>query len=463
MANATASANGNATPYHIRRYRGYIVITILALILPFIQIDGKQFFMLSFLHMEFHLLWSIYDMQELYLIPLGLVLFFLTLFVATALGGRVWCGWSCPQTLFRTIYRDFIQDKLLGLRKWKIKNKPPKLVKAKDKAKFALGFILFSSLMVLASANVLWYFVSPYEFFDIVLNRPAEHPILLLFWLGFAGFLIFDITYLGERFCKYICPYARIQSVLFDADTPIPIYDRVRGDNSDASRGAKNFESQRDSSGDCTGCEACVRVCPAGIDIRNGLQLACIACLECVDACAPVMDRLGKRNLISWSSEKVLSGEKVNLFRPRMIMYVSLMVIMSGVLVYAGSSRDAALLNINRTTELYVIKEGGQRVDNHYTILVTNTDTKAHMFQLAIEGIDGIDIERPSGAFPVMPGDKVKKVLVLSTYDKLVDTDKRNTSVSFNLKAFSVEEPEKISVTRRAVFLFPPRNEINMD
>lgn len=451
------------TPYHIKRYRGYLLIASFTLLLPFIQIDDKQFLMLSFLHMEFHFLWNVYDMQELYLIPIGLVLFFLILFSATALGGRIWCGWGCPQTMFRALYRDFIQGYLLGLRKWKVKNKPPRLASWSERSKFAFGFLLFSFLMLLAGANVLWYFVNPYEFFDILLHAPLEHPFLLLFWAGLAGFLIFDITVLAERFCKYICPYARIQSVLFDADTPTPIYDKVRGDNSDGSRGGKNFDGKRDTSGDCTGCEACVRVCPAGIDIRNGLQLACVACLECVDACEPVMRRLDKPNLISWSSEKALRGDKINLLRPRMILYASLFVIMFGVLIYAGSHRESALLNVNRTTELYVIREDGRRVDNHYTILITNTDTRPHTFALAVEGLEGLDVSRPSEPFLVLPGGKVKKVLILSTREKLVDTDRRNTSLRFTLRAYAVDAPEEIFVTRKAVFLFPPRSEIKMD
>ncbi|MEL0160835.1 MAG: 4Fe-4S dicluster domain-containing protein, partial [Deltaproteobacteria bacterium] len=365
-----AIASSKRLPYHSMRHWMFVVVALVTAGVPFVQINGNQLFLLSFRHMEFHLLWTVYDMQELYLIPLMLILFFVGIFLITALGGRVWCGWGCPQTMFRSLYRDFIQGKLLGLRKWHIKNRPLKLQKPIDKLKFVVGIVLL---------------------------------ILLGFWLGFAGFFLLDITWIAERFCRYICPYARIQTVMFDADTPVAIYDSKRGDNVDGSRGAKNFQLQRDNSGDCTGCEACVRVCPAGIDIRNGLQLACISCLECVDACEPVMARLKKPNLIHWASEQSLRGVKVHPFRPRVLVYLTVLILIASFLVYRGQHRETLLLNVNRTTELYVIKEGGREVENHYVILLTNIDDQPHKFLLEVEGLPGVTINRPSEPFEVLP------------------------------------------------------------
>jgi polyferredoxin len=185
------------TPYYKLRHRAFLLFTIFALILPFIKINGNQVFMLSFLHLEFHLLGVSYDMQELYLIPLILILAFVFVFLATSLGGRMWCGWGCPQTMFRTLYRDFIQEKVLGLRKFHLKTRPLKLQKWPERFKFLLGILLLTPLMFAASANILWFFVAPHEFFYLLLNNPQEHSFLFAFWVLLALFLIIDIVWLG--------------------------------------------------------------------------------------------------------------------------------------------------------------------------------------------------------------------------------------------------------------------------
>ena len=450
------------TPYYKLRHRGFLLFTIFALVLPFIKINGNQVIMLSFLHLEFHLFGISYDMQELYLIPLILILVFVFIFLATSLGGRMWCGWGCPQTMFRTLYRDFIQDKLLGLRKLHLKTRPLKLKKWSERLKYLLGLLIFAPLMFAASANILWFFVAPHEFFELLINHPQEHQFLFGFWIALAVFLILDITWFAERFCHYVCPYARIQTVLFDEDTPVAIYDRVRGDNSDGSRSNKNHEGKSDESGDCTGCLACVRICPAEIDIRDGLQLACIACLECVDACEPVMSRLGKKNLVSWTSEKVLVGFKLNLLRPRVWYYTAIIIIISAILAYRGGNRETLLLNINRTTQLYEVKAEGQRVENHYVVLLTNIDTEAHTFSLTTEMLPGLEIKRPRRPFLIKAGGRVRKVLIISTSKMLVRNPGKSTSLDFKIRAFATDLPETIFSERPAIFIFPAENEVQM-
>lgn len=450
------------TPYHKKRYLAFLLIAIFSLSFPFVRLDGNHMFLLSFSKMEFHLLGTIYDMQELYLIPLMLIMFFVFIFLVTSIGGRVWCGWGCPQTMFRVIYRDLIQTTILGLRKWKIKNKKLKLDKPVDKLKYVAGILMYVPLALLASANVMWFFVSPYEFFDWMFNNPLQHQLLLGWWLGLGLFLVVDICFVAEYFCIYFCPYARIQSVLFDADTPIVVYDDKRGDNSDGSRGGRNLEGKKDNSGDCTGCDACVRVCPTGIDIREGLQLECISCLECVDACAPVMARLGKENLIGWRSEKALEGKPSKVLRPRLFIYALLLVVMSGALIYSGTHRESLLMNVNRATGLYSIKEDGQRVENHYIVMITNTDEAPHEFELEIQGLEGVEMIRPKRTFKIQPHSRAKKVMVLSTKSLLVDDPTRNTSLPFKLIAKSVNDPEKLNASRQTVFIFPPSKDVKM-
>jgi len=273
-------------------------------------INGNHLFLLSFDHKKLHLAGVVFDMQELYLMPFLLMLLFLGIFAVTAVGGRAWCGWACPQTIFRVVYRDLIETKLLGLRK-RIKNKQqePDMSKPENKVKKIIAILLWSVLALIAAADFMWYFVPPEDFFKYLQN-PADHMIMIGFVIGVALFLIADIVFIKEDFCIYICPYSRVQSVLYDDDTLMAVYDPIRGGEIYEGHGNdrhKVFKKQKElkavnPEAECTTCESCVTVCPTHIDIRKGLQLECINCLECVDACTQVMGALGKPSLVQWSS-----------------------------------------------------------------------------------------------------------------------------------------------------------------
>jgi cytochrome c oxidase accessory protein FixG len=194
------SATGIAipTPWRYKRYVVYAIATIVALGLPWITIDGNQFFLLSFDKMKLHLAFIQFDMQELYLMPFLLMLMFLGIFGMTVVGGRVFCGWVCPQTVFRVIYRDLIETKLLGLRK-RIKNKQkePDMSKPENKVKKVIAILIWSALALIAGADFIWYFVPPADFFEYLQN-PGEHMTMIGFVLGVAAFLIYDIVFLKE-------------------------------------------------------------------------------------------------------------------------------------------------------------------------------------------------------------------------------------------------------------------------
>ncbi len=216
-------------PYRIKRYWMYVAATIMALVMPWIKIDGNHLFLLSFDQKKLHLAGVAFDMQELYLMPFLLMLLFLGIFAVTAVGGRAWCGWACPQTIFRVIYRDGIETKLLGLRK-RIKNKQkePDMSKMENRVKFATAILLWSVLAFVAAANFLWFFVPPEDFFAYIQN-PGEHLLLVGMWVGIALFIIVDVVFIKENFCIYVCPYSRVQSVLYDDDTIMAVYDPVLG------------------------------------------------------------------------------------------------------------------------------------------------------------------------------------------------------------------------------------------
>ncbi len=450
-------------PYRIRRYWVYLLATIVGVTIPWITINGNHLFLLSFDQKKLHLAGVAFDMQELYLMPFLLMLLFIGIFAITAVGGRAWCGWACPQTIFRVIYRDGIETKLLGLRK-KIKNKQkdPDMSKMENKIKLAIAVLLWSVLAFIAAANFLWFFIPPEDFFAYVTN-PSEHMLLTGMWVVTALFLIVDVVMIKENFCVYICPYSRVQSVLYDDDTIMAVYDPIRGGEIYEGHGyarEKKFTKQKEllqvnESAECTTCESCVTVCPTHIDIRKGLQLECINCLECVDACTSVMGALGKPSLVQWSSEKeTLRHEgKTNYFRGKVIAYFTVLAIVLVALFVMGSKKEHMLLNINKGQRLYKVLDDGT-VQNDYIFMFANTDSKEHTYYFEIVGNDKITIKRPDAPFKLGAGKK-KKVVILETKEELAHNTRKDVPVPILIRAFATDDKEKIVVDREMVFFYP--------
>ena len=451
-------------PYRIRRYWAYAAATIIALSLPWITIGGNHLFLLSFDQKKLHLAGIAFDMQELYLMPFLLMLLFLGIFAVTAVGGRAWCGWACPQTIFRVIFRDGIETKLLGLRK-KIKNKQkdPDMSKMENKVKYVIAILLWSVLAFVASANFMWFFVPPEDFFAYLAN-PTEHMTLVGMWVGIALFIILDVVFIKENFCVYVCPYSRVQSVLYDDDTIMAVYDPIRGGDIYEGHGyerEKKFSNYKellkvDSTAECNTCESCVTVCPTHIDIRKGLQLECINCLECVDACTSVMGALGKPSLVQWSSEKeTLRHEgKTNYLRGKVIAYFTVLSLVLVTLFVMGSKKENMLLDINKSPRLYKILDEGL-VQNDYIFMFANTDSKEHTFYFDIVDNDKIKIVRPSEPFKIGAGKKKKKVVVLEATEALSNDTHKDTPIPVKLKAYAVDDKENIIIDRQAVFMYP--------
>ncbi|MDF1883416.1 cytochrome c oxidase accessory protein CcoG [Sulfurimonas sp. SAG-AH-194-C21] len=462
-----------SAPWRYKRYYLFAFATLFTLILPWIKVNGNHFFLLSFDKLQLHLAFVRFDMQEFYLLPFLLMLMFLGVFGITVLGGRIFCGWLCPQTIFRVSYRDLIETTIVGLRK-RIKNKQeePDMSLRKNKIKKAIAVAIAIPLALLAASDFLWYFVPPEDFLTY-LNDISNHWTLFSIVIGVALFLLYDIIILKENFCVYICPYSRVQSILYDEHTVMALYNPHRGGDIYNEHHDKIFTKQKDllsidPSAECTTCQSCVTVCPTHIDIRKGLQLECINCLECVDACTTVMGKLGKESLVTWSSDYEIIDQKgkTQYFRPKVIAYIVLLVGISIILGMMGSKKEHMLLNINKENRLYstkVMPDGKVRVNNSYVFLLQNTQTEAMQFYfevLAPEGMEGkITIVRPTKSFKAQPGVKKKKIVTLSTTDILVKNPIKDSVIPITIHAYAFDKDgkksKKISVLRKSSFIYP--------
>jgi cytochrome c oxidase accessory protein FixG len=418
--------------YATKRYWFYAFVTLFIFTVPFMRVNDNHLLLLSFEKLQFHFMGLAYDVNEFYIMPFLLMFLFIGIFALTSILGRAWCGWGCPQTIFRTIYRDLIQGTLLDLRNNANKQKRMNTSSLENKIKVVVGFLLWALIAITASSNFIWYFVPPEDFFSYM-QHPQDHLFIIIFIATTAAFLIYDIVWMQESFCTYLCPYSRIQTVLYDDNTKHVVYNTNRGAQ------------------ECTACEACVKVCPTHIDIRKGLQLECINCLGCTDACSTVMGKLGKKSLIEWGSPRsVLHDIKCSIFSKRNIMYF---VAMAGSLIFAAvaaSEQERVLVNINKTNELY--KEQNGIVSNNYIINIHNTQKQTYTYNVKVEDksfhVDSFE------ALRLKSDGMRKRILVISTNQNLSQSDRRDTALKVKLTIFAKEDP-KISVVKEISFIYP--------
>lgn len=437
--------------YASKRYLFYAFMTAFIFLVPFITVNDNHLLLLSFEKLQFHFMGLAYDVNEFYIMPFLLMFLFIGVFALTSILGRAWCGWGCPQTIFRTIYRDLIQGTLLDLRKINNKQKRINSSSFENKIKIAVGFLLWALIAVIASTNFIWYFVPPEDFFTYM-KHPEEHLFIVIFIATTAAFLVYDIVWMKESFCTYLCPYSRIQTVLYDDNTKHVVYNYNRGgtiysDNQKQITDVKQWMGAEE----CTTCEACVKICPTHIDIRKGLQLECINCLGCTDACTEVMGKLGKKSLIEWGSPKsVLTDIKSVIFSKRNMMYFTAMI---GSLIFAAafaSEQEPVLVNINKTNELY--KEHNGTVSNNYVLNIHNTQKHSYTYDVEIKNND-FRIEHFS-SLNLKPDGMRKRILVIATSNNPYALKRSDTAVKLKLTVYAKEDP-KISVTKEISFMYP--------
>lgn len=356
-----------------RRWSGLALVAIY-LATPWVKIGGYPAVFLDVASRRFHLFGTTLAFQDTWLLFFGITGLGFTLFFLTALLGRVWCGWACPQTVFlEHVYRrieywiegDAVKRRALDAAPWTV----GKTVKRVGKQ---LAFILVSTVI---AHLFLAYYVSVPELWHWMRAAPGEHWHAFVFVAVFTGVLYFNFAWFREQLCIVICPYGRLQSALTDDHTLVIGYDEKRGEP----RGKLGVEG----AGDCIECQRCVQVCPTGIDIRQGLQLECIGCAACVDACDEVMTKVKRpTGLVRYDSMVGLAGGKTQWVRARTMMYLALLAVGMGVATWALSTVRPAHVGITRMTGApYVVSETAVR--NQFLVRVVNKRDTAQRFQLA--------------------------------------------------------------------------------
>jgi len=318
--------------------------------------------------------------QELYFLWLILALLVLSLFFFTALGGRLWCGYACPQTVFTDVFAGLARR----IQGWKGSRPPKRIAPWRTCALHATWLALAG----VVAFHLVGYFRSPYSWLD-VLSSAAPLPPIATGFLAVASLVAYlDFALLRQKFCKYLCPYARFQSVLFDRDTLVVAYDSARGEP----RGKRGKVT-----GDCVDCGLCVAVCPSEIDIRNGLQLDCIACTQCIDACNGVMQHVGRApDLIGYRSLAASAasdpkapgtGSRAGIerwLRPRVVTYGALLGVVAVTFSLALVRREPMELTVSRNrSQLYSTAADGQ-VSNAFTLQIENRSRQDQTFRVRI-------------------------------------------------------------------------------
>ena len=353
--------------------------------LPWLRWDDRQAILFDLPARKFHLLGLTLWPQDFIFLAWLLVIAALSLFFFTAVGGRLWCGYACPQTVWTEVFL-WMERVSEGDRAKRMKL---------DAAPLSTNKLLRKT-----SKQFLWITFSLWTGFTFVgFFTPVDvlaQKVLTLslgswetFWVLFYGFATYgNAGFLREQVCKYMCPYARFQSAMFDRDTLIITYEAERGEPRGGRR--KGTDPRAAGLGDCTDCTMCVQVCPTGIDIRNGLQYECIACAACIDACDSVMDKMGyPRGLVRYDTQNALDHKQTHVLRPRVIVYGFLLLALCVGFVVALAMRKPVGLDVlhDRNT-LYRSLDSGE-IENVYLLKIMNKGAEPRRFIVKVTDASG--------------------------------------------------------------------------
>ncbi len=391
------AAKQHAGKLYVRAISGFFqklrTLSLWGLILgyfitPWINLQGHQAVWFDLPTRQFHIWGITFWPQDFILLAWLMIIAAFGLFTITTLAGRVWCGYTCPQTAWTLIFM-WVEEKIEGTRNQRMKLDKAPWTANKFLKKFAKHSTwLFISL--LTGIAFVGYFYPVRDLLPDLLSFSIESS-WAIFWLGFFTLATYgNAGWLREQVCTHMCPYARFQAVMFDQDTLIVSYDEKRGERG-TGRGTrkKGLDPVKEDIGDCIDCSICVQVCPVGIDIRDGLQYQCIGCALCIDACDSVMDKMNyEKGLIRYTNEHALKGNKVHILRPKLVGYAFALIAMLGIFGYTVYNRTPLELDVMRDRGALYTNTSDGRVQNSYQVKIMNMSQEPHEFTIHMSGLD---------------------------------------------------------------------------
>ena len=400
-----------------RRWLAYALIAFFVT-LPHLRIGGKPYVLMDIASRQFTFLGHTFYPTDTPLVACLMLMAFFSIMLVTALAGRVWCGWGCPQTvylefLFRPIDRFFSNTVGRG-------GKSKKSLNA-----FAMAgkFVVYLVCCLFLAHTFLSYFVGTDTLAQWMQSSPTKHPNAFLVMGGATAGLLFNFLYFREQFCMIACPYGRLQSVMLDRASYIVAYDGNRGEPRKRSKRTAPTNSPiakskvdvltldalaAQSVGDCVDCGRCTAVCPTGIDIRNGLQLECIHCAQCIDACNQVMQTVGKPSgLIRYSTQDALAGKPTSIIRPRTIIYPAIILIAAGLFLAVLSTKfafDARIMGAPGAP--FTVASNGQ-VQNNFQVRLVNRSQLKQNYSVNVADDEVVAKWSSGDNIHLMPGQSV--------------------------------------------------------
>ncbi|MDH2435112.1 cytochrome c oxidase accessory protein CcoG [Pokkaliibacter sp. MBI-7] len=404
--------------------------------------DGQQAVHFDLPNRQFHIFGVTLFPQDFILLSWLLIILAFTLFFVTVFAGRLWCGYSCPQSVWTWMFM-WVEKVTEGDRNQRMKLDKQRWSFNKFRKKLA-KHVLWLLISLGTAFAFLGYFTPVRELLPNILHLhlgPWESWWLLFFTLATYG----NAGWLREQVCIYMCPYARFQSVMFDRDTLIVSYDAARGEPRGSRK--RNVDPKSVNLGDCIDCDSCVHVCPTGIDIRNGLQYECIGCAACIDVCDDIMSRMGyAKGLIRYTTEHQLEGGQTHILRPRLIGYGVALLVMTGAFFYTIGTRVPLELDIMRDRQQLYTLTPDQRIQNLYELRIANKSQQAHSYTISITAPARLEL---------LGGNRVtlQPSEVLTHNVQLVATDKKLSPASFDVQFIikADDADDHIEVTNRFI------------
>ena len=408
--------------------------------------DGRQAVLFDLPARKFHIFGVTFWPQDFFYLAMLLAVAAFALFFFTALAGRLWCGYACPQTVWTEIFVWF-ERKIEGDRNKQMKRDqgPWTLEKIRVKAMKHGAWLLFA---LWTGFTFVGYFTPIHELWANLWSLslgPWEW-----FWLLFYSFATWgNAGFMREQVCTYMCPYARFQSAMFDKDTLIISYDQKRGEP----RGnrARSADPGKLKLGACVDCTLCVQACPTGIDIRDGLQYQCIGCAACIDACDDVMEKMGyEKGLVRYTTENTLEGKKTRLLRPRILIYAVLLTIITSGVFWSILNRVPLQVDVIRDRNSLFREHLDGEIENVYIVKIINMDERTHTFRIDATGIENMQVLKDHENMQVESGAVLDLPLrIVVPPDTLTA---RSTEIRFQVSA---EDDPELNAEQDARFLGP--------